>query len=127
MKINLRVWMFLKIIPYAELFLFYYFSVHQIVSTARIYVLLFLILTVFILLILRRKRDFWDESATMILQKADAICLKVAFIIMIFLLPATLIGGDSSGFIMGEMISGGMFLLATARAIIFRIVDGRGL
>lgn len=83
--------------------------------------------TVWLLLLLKRKRDILDEFAVSILQKADAICLKAAFAIMIFLLPATFIGGDLSGFIMGEMISGGLFALALIRAFIFLIVDRKGM
>lgn len=128
MKINLRVWMFIKVLPYMEIFLFYILLVHgAFTNNALTLYPLLVIATVVLLFILKRKLDTVDEFARKLLNKADAICLKGAFVIMFLLLPATIVGGEASGFIMGELISGSICLLSIIRAIIFLIVDMRGM
>lgn len=128
MKIKLSFWLFLKTIPYLELLIYYYCLATQIfVPQVSFVIPLLLIITILLLWIFKKKRDILDEFAVSLLQKADAICLKAAFVIMILLLPATFVGGDMSGIIMGMMISGSMFALAVIRAVIFLIVDRNGL
>jgi len=120
--------MFVKALPYVEVFLFYVFLVHGVFTTEALTMYpLLIIVTVALLFLLKRKRDNIDEFAQKLLYKADAICLKGAFVIMLLLLPATVVGGDTSGFVMGELISGAICLLSILRAIIFLIVDMRGM
>ena len=126
-KVNLRMWMSLKIIPSLLLFAYYWMCVrldfqpvYTIIQNALIGVMLIF------LLILRGKRDVFDEFAKETLYKTDSICLKIAYIIMgIILLPSAFL--TPNAITTGYLIAGGIVILTIIRTIIFCAIDKRGL
>jgi len=126
-KVNLRIWMSIKIIPSLFLFAYYWMCVNrkfQPIYTIIQYALIGCILV--FLLIIKNKRDVFDEFAKETLYVTDSICLKISYSIMgLILIPASFI--TPNGTIMGYLIAGGIVVLTIARAIIFCLVDKRGM
>ena len=126
-KVNLRMWMSLKIIPSLLLFAYYWMCVrldfqpvYTIIQNALIGVMLIF------LLILRGKREVFDEFAKETLYKTDSICLKIAYIIMgIILLHSAFL--TPNAIMTGYLIAGGIVVLTIIRTIIFCVIDKRGL
>lgn len=78
------------------------------------------------LLIIKSKRDVFDEFAKETLYKTDSICLKISYVIMgLILIPTAFITPE--GIMMGYLIAGGIVVLTITRAIIFCVVDKRGI
>lgn len=126
-KVNLRVWMGIKIIPALMLFLYYWMCVRTDYKTnyTLIQNSVFVLMFVFILII-GRKTEAFDELAKENLHKTDSICLKISYIIMgIILLPTAFT--TPSSVIIGYLISGGIVVLTILRTIIFYAIDRRGL
>lgn len=126
-KVNLRIWMSVKIIPSLFLFAYYWMCVNrdfQPIYTIIQYALIGCIIV--FLLIIKSKRDVFDEFAKETFYKADSICLKISYIIMgLILIPSAFI--IPNGTMMGYLIAGGIVVLTIARAIIFCLVDKRGM
>lgn len=129
-KINLKVWMFLKIAP-AIFFLLYYwmctrsdfkpfyrniqsvvFTITGLIAGLQIYY--------------AKKKDIFDEFAKENLKTTDSICLKVAFILMI-ITSIVCIFPPISGKIAGYCIIMSILLLTILRASIFYIIDKKGI
>lgn len=126
-KVNLRVWMSVKIIPALLMFGYYWMCVRadfKPIYTVIQYVLLGAMFA--FLLVLKSKRDIFDEFAKETLYKTDSICLKASYIIMvIILIPSAFITPASE--IIGYLIAGGIVVLTILRAVIFYTIDKRGI
>lgn len=126
-RVNLRVWMSVKIIPSLLIFAYYWMCVRrdfQPIYTTIQYALIGCM--VVFLMIIKCKRDVFDEFAKETLYKTDSICLKIAYGIMGFiLLPSAFITPNYE--MLGYLIAGGIVLLTISRAIIFCVIDRRGM
>ncbi|MCB2362171.1 hypothetical protein [Clostridium estertheticum] len=76
--------------------------------------------------VIRDKRDVFDEFAKETLYKTNTICLDIAYIIMAIILIASTVMNQTV-LIIGYLIAGGIVVLAVLRAVIFCIIDKRGL
>ena len=126
-KVNLRVWISAEIIPSLWLFAYYwmcikhyYQPIHVIIQYA------FIGCMILFLMVIRGKRDVFDEFAKETLYKTNTICLDIAYIIMaIILFNATFI--NQTAVIIGYLIAGGIVILSVTRAIIFCVIDSEGM
>ena len=76
---------------------------------------------------LKRNADIVDEYAKKTMQMADAACFRAAFVLMgILILPFLLLDGISYE-VPGYLLTGGIFILALVRAIIFYWIDKNGM
>jgi len=126
-KINIRLWTGLRIIPVIFLFINYHFSVqprHSPVSVSFLFIMAVLMITV--LLLLRRNREIVDESAKKALDRADALSYRTFFIysVAVVLVGSTFINNMK---LIGYLIAGGMVVIVIIRAVIFYILDSRGM
>ncbi|MBX4267211.1 hypothetical protein [Clostridium estertheticum] len=119
--------MSIKIIPSLLLFAYYWMSVRRYFKPVYTIIQSILILCILvILLIIRGKRDVFDEFAKKTLYKTNSICFKIAYIIMVgVLFPSAVV--NSNTIIMGYLIVGGIVVLTIAQAVIFCIIDRRGI
>lgn len=126
-KVNLRFWMSVKIIPSLFLFAYYWMCVNRDFQpnyTIIQYALIGCILV--FLLIIRGKRDVFDEFAKETLYKTNTICLDIAYIIMaIILFNAAFI--NQTAVMIGYLIAGGIVVLSVTQAIIFCVIDRQGM
>ncbi|AZV56882.1 hypothetical protein [Clostridium sp. AWRP] len=126
-KISLRIWISAKIIP-ALLFLMYYWMSVSLtfkpIHTLIEYLLLGL--TLVFLALLKGNSEIFDEFAKETLNKTDSICLKLSYLFMAgILLPSAFI--TPSGIMTGYLIAAGIVALTILRAIIFCVIDMRGI
>ena len=134
-KISLRTWMFLKIAPSALLVLHYWmnvrtsshFAIHMIVTFA---VLVFF----FVFAHYDNKKDLIDESAKEILKRTDSICLKTAYAIGVIAVFSVTISdrifavfSEVTGVIVGYYIVFSILAFTVLRAILFSVIDKRGI
>ncbi|WMJ81830.1 hypothetical protein RBU49_06175 [Clostridium sp. MB40-C1] len=76
------------------------------------------------LIIIKKKRDIFDECDQEILSKTHSICFKPSYVIFgILILPCVLVNTDS--IVIGYSIVGGLTILTILRSIIFCTLDGR--
>lgn len=98
--INLRAWMFLKIVPAALLFVYQlYYAKH---------------------------RDIFDEFARENLKTTDSICLKIACKVLV-LAAVLCVFSDFSGIVVGYALLVGLLALTVVRAVLFTLIDKRGM
>ena len=73
-----------------------------------------------------KRRQLFDEFARENLKLTDSLCLKIACLLMA---AATLacVFADFSGIVAGYCVVWGLFVLTVVRAILFTIIDKRGL
>ena len=129
-KINLSVWMFLKVIPAILLVVYYW------MCTVDGYDLVFRYINGAIIAIAgivvlgqisyAKKNKLFDEFGRENLKTTDSICLKIAFALMTIATLACVFA-DFSGIIAGYFVVGGILALAIIRAIIFTIIDKKGM
>ena len=126
-RVNLRVWMSVKIIPSLFLFGYYWMCVRRDFRPIYIIIQYALIGCMIVFsLIIKGKRDVFDEFAKETLYKTNSICLKIAYIIMAFVLfNAAFI--DANVVMIGYLIAGGIVVLSIAQAIIFCVIDRQGM
>ncbi len=126
-KVNLRVWMVVKIIPSLLIFAYYWMSIRRYYQPVYITVQYTLIgCTIVLLRIIKGKREVFDEFAKETLYKTNSICLKIAYIIMVIaLFSATFI--NPNAVMIGYLIAGGIVVLTIAQAIIFCVIDRQGM
>ncbi|MFR2788000.1 MAG: hypothetical protein ACLTBX_04355 [Clostridia bacterium] len=129
-KINLSVWMFLKIIPAILLVVYYwmctvdgYDLVFRYINGAVIAIAGIIILGQ---VSYAKKNKIFDEFGCENLKTTDSICLKIAFVLMTIATLACVFA-DFSGIIAGYFVVGGILTLAIIRAIIFIIIDKKGM
>ena len=136
-KIGLRTWMFLKIAPSALLVLLYQVNV-GIGSPLGDAIMTIVVMGFFIAFsYLDSRKDLFDELAKENLRRADSICLKAAYafgIVAVFsavfysrFLFTSFPFAELSGIIIGYCIVFLILVFTTLRAIIFSIIDKRGI
>ena len=126
-KISIRLWTGLRIIPVVFIFVNYHFSVQPQRSPVSVLVLFIaMILTISVLLLLRRNREAVDESAKKALDRADALSYRIFFMysVVVALVGSTVINNMK---FMGYLVAGGLVIVTVIRTIIFCVLDSRGM
>lgn len=128
--INLRAWMFLKIAPAALLLLYYWMCARTDFHTSYLYVqpvVLALAGGLFAYqLYYAKRRDIFDEFARENLRTTDSICLKIACGVLV-LAAVLCVFSDFSGIVVGYALLIGLLALTVARAVLFTVIDKRGM
>ena len=129
-SINLRAWMFLKIAPAALLLLYYWMCARTDFHTSYLYVqsaVLALAGGLFAYqLYYTKRRDIFDEFARENLRTTDSICLKIACGVLV-LAAVLCVFSDFSGIVVGYALLMGLLALTVARAVLFTVIDKRGM
>ena len=128
--INLSAWMFFKAIPAALLVVYYgmcawngYDPVIRYLHAACLTLAGAIVLGQ---ISYAKKHNIFDEFAKENLKTTDSICLKLAYVLMVIAALACVFA-DFNGIIAGYFVVGGIFLLTILRAIIFAVIDKKGL
>lgn len=128
--INLRAWMFLKIAPAALLLLYYWMCARTDFHASYLYVqsaVLALAGGLFAYqLYYAKRRDIFDEFARENLRNTDSICLKIACGVLV-LAAVLCVFSDFSGIVVGYALLIGLLALTVARAVLFTVIDKRGM
>lgn len=128
--INLRAWMFLKIAPAALLLLYYWMCARTDFHASYLYVqsaVLALAGGLFAYqLYYAKRRDIFDEFARENLKTTDSICLKIACGVLV-LAAVLCVFSDFSGIVVGYALLMGLLALTVARAVLFTVIDKRGM
>lgn len=128
--VNLSAWMFLKVVPAALLLLYYWMCTIEGYNPVFRYIhAATLVLSgaiVWAQISYARKNKIFDEFAKENLKTTDSICLKVAYVLMI---AATLacVFTEFSGIAAGYFVVGSILLLTIVRAIMFAVIDKKGM
>lgn len=129
-SINLRAWMFLKIAPAALLLLYYWMCARTDFHTSYLYVqsaVLALAGGLFAYqLYYAKRRDIFDEFARENLRTTDSICLKIACGVLV-LAAVLCVFSDFSGIVVGYALLIGLLAMTVARAVLFTVIDKRGM
>lgn len=129
-SINLRAWMFLKIAPAALLLLYYWMCARTDFHTSYLYVqsaVLALAGGLFAYqLYYAKRRDIFDEFARENLRTIDSICLKIACGVLV-MAAVLCVFSDFSGIVVGYALLIGLLALTVARAVLFTVIDKRGM
>lgn len=129
-SINLRAWMFLKIAPAALLLLYYWMCARTDFHASYLYVqsaVLALAGGLFAYqLYYAKRRDIFDEFARENLRTTDSICLKIACGVLV-LAAVLCVFSDFSGIVVGYALLMGLLALTVARAVLFTVIDKRGM
>ena len=129
-SINLRAWMFLKIAPAALLLLYYWMCARTDFHTSYLYVqsaVLALAGGLFAYqLYYTKRRDIFNEFARENLRTTDSICLKIACGVLV-LAAVLCVFSDFSGIVVGYALLMGLLALTVARAVLFTVIDKRGM
>ena len=129
-SINLRAWMFLKIAPAALLLLYYWMCARTDFHTSYLYVqsaVLALAGGLFAYqLYYAKRRDIFNEFARENLRTTDSICLKIACGVLV-LAAVLCVFSDFSGIVVGYALLIGLLALMVARAVLFTVIDKRGM
>ena len=128
--INLRAWMFLKIAPAALLLLYYWMCARTDFHASYLYAqsaVLALAGGLFAYqLYYAKRRDIFDEFARENLRTTDSICLKIACGVLV-LAAVLCVFSDFSGIVVGYALLIGLLALMVARAVLFTVIDKRGM
>lgn len=129
-KINLSAWMFLKITSAALFLVFYWMCTRDSFHPAYMYIqtAVFAIAGLFVgfQISYAKKKDIFDEFARENLKTTDSICLKIAYALMI-IAAIVCIFTDFSGVIAGYGILISILVLTILRAVIFTMIDKKGM
>lgn len=129
-KMNLKVWMFLKIAPPAFFLMYYWMCTRSDFQPHYRYIQqVFFYVTALLVGIqaaYSKKRDLFDEFAKENLRTTDSVCLKAAFVFMVITAVACVFP-SVSGKIAGYCVVISMLLLSILRAVIFCIIDKKGI
>lgn len=129
-KMNLKVWMFLKIAPAAFFVLYYWMCTRSDFQPYYQYIqyVVFILtgILVGIQIAYAKKRDIFDEFAKENLKTTDSICLKVAYVLMVVTVIACVLP-PVSGKLAGYCVVISILLLTILRAVIFCIIDKKGI
>lgn len=129
-SINLRAWMFLKIAPAALLLLYYWMCARTDFHTSYLYVqsaVLALAGGLFAYqLYYAKRRDIFDEFARENLRTTDSICLKIACGVLV-LAAVLCVFSDFSGIVVGYALLIRLLALTVARAVLFTVINKRGM
>lgn len=128
--INLSVWMFLKTVPAVLLLLYYWMCTVEGYNPVLRYIhaatLVLAGAIVWAQISYARKNKIFDEFARENLKTTDSICLKVAYVLMVIATLACIFA-DFSGIIAGYFVVGGILLLTIIRAVMFTVIDKKGM
>ena len=128
--INLRAWMFLKIAPAALLLLYYWMCARTDFHASYLYVqsaVLALAGGLFAYqLYYAKRRDIFGEFARENLRTTDSICLKIACGVLV-LAAVLCVFSDFSGIVVGYALLIRLLALTVARAVLFTVIDKRGM
>ena len=128
--INLRAWMFLKIAPAALLLLYYWMCARTDFHASYLYVqsaVLALAGGLFAYqLYYAKRRDIFDEFARENLRTTDSICLKIACGVLV-LAAVLCVFSDFSGIVVGYALLIRLLARTVARAVLFTVIDKRGM
>lgn len=128
--INLSVWMFLKAVPAALLLLYYWMCTVEGYNPVFRYIhaatLVLAGVIVWAQISYARRHKIFDEFARENLKTTDSICLKIAYVLMVVATLACVFA-DFSGIVAGYFVVGGILLLTIIRAIMFAIIDKKGM
>ena len=72
------------------------------------------------------EKKLFDEFARENLKITDSICLKIAYALMVIAALACVFA-DFSGIIAGYFVVGGILLLTIVRAVMFAVIDKKGM
>ena len=129
-KINLRTWMFLKITPAVLFLVYYWMCTREDFRAAYVYLQTAVFAAAGALVAYQiayaKRRDIFDEFARENLKTVDSICLKAAYVLMIgaaVVCIFTDFSGEAAGY--GILIS--ILLLTVLRAILFAVIDKKGM
>lgn len=128
--INLSVWMFLKAIPAALLLIYYWMCTIEGYNPVLRYIhavtLVMAGVIVWGQISYAKKQKIFDEFARENLKTTDSICLKIAYVLMVVATLACVFA-DFLGIIAGYFVVGGILLLTILRAVIFAVIDKKGM
>lgn len=124
-KISLRTLMLVQAIVAFCIPVYYYLMVaYKLKSNAPLWIAV--IILAFVGWV-KGNSDIMDEYAKRTLQIADAICFKVALVLMgIMIFPFLLMDGTSP-YLTGYLLTGGIFILVLIRAAVFYWIDRNGM
>lgn len=129
-SINLSVWMFLKAVPAILLLLYYWMCTLEGYAPVFRYIhgvtLILAGAVVLAQVSYAKKNRIFDEFARENLKTTDSICLKVSFGLMTVATLACVFA-EFDGIVAGYFVVGGILLLAVIRAIIFTVIDKKGM
>ena len=124
-KISLRTLMFVQAIVAFCISAYYHLMViYKLNSNAPVWIAIILFAVVSWL---KRNSDVMDEYAKKTLQIADAICFKVALVLMGIIIFPFLILDGTSAYLTGYLLTGGIFILVLIRAVVFYWIDKNGM
>lgn len=124
-KIRLRTIMLAQSIVAFCIPLYYHLMmVYGLHSNVPLFVAIILLLTV---VTMKGNSEVVDEYAKRTLQLADAVCFKIAVVIMGIIVLPFLFMGENSSTVIGYLLTLGIFLLILIRACIFLWVDKNGM
>ena len=135
-KVSLRAWMFLKIAPSALLVVMYWTNVRTNYHPMHITITLIIIGFFCVFSYYDKKADLFDELAKDNLKRTDSICLKTAYAfgtisvfayILLFSNRFLANSFEVTGITIGYGIVFTILFFTILRAIIFSIIDKRGM
>ncbi|EJE7233829.1 TPA: hypothetical protein PTV43_000162 [Clostridium botulinum] len=127
-KVNLKTWIWIKIIPTILIFIYYHIRVKSnFTFLANIWLKYIIVACILISSVfVAKKREVIDEFAQENLYITDSICFKIAFCILgIIMLP--MLFTLTSSIVIGYMVTGSLVFLTVFRAIIFCVIDQKGM
>lgn len=128
--INLSAWMFFKVVPAALLLVYYWMCTwngyEPVIRYLHASCLPMAGVLVWGQVSYAKKHSIFDEFARENLKTTDAICLKLAYALMVIATLACLFA-DFDGIIAGYFVVGGILLLTILRAAVFTIIDKKGM
>ena len=129
-KMNLKTWMCLKIVPAAFFLMYYWMCARTDFQPYYMYIQKVIFyaagLLVGVQIAYAKKRDIFDEFAKKNLKITDSICMKVAYVLMVATGIACVVPAVS-GKIAGYCVVISILLLTILRAVIFCIIDKKGM
>lgn len=128
--INLSAWMFFKVVPAALLLAYYWMCTWNgydpVIRYLHAACLTMAGVLVWGQISYAKKHNIFDEFARENLKTTDSICLKLAYVLMVIATLACVFA-DFDGIIAGYFVVGGILLLTILRAIVFAIIDKKGM
>ncbi len=124
MRINLKVWMFLQVIPAITLVLCYNLAVFELIAWLNSFMIIIPVIVV--LIILRQFVEPIDELAKIMLGRVDAFCFKLSLLsmgIMILILFAVM----NPQLLLGYTLVFSILAIVIIRATMFIDLDKRGM
>lgn len=124
-KLNLRILMYVQTVIALCIPLYYHFMVTYKISSSIPFIISVVLLLV--VGILKKSSETKDEYAKEALKVADSICFKISIVIMgIVILPFIFLEGEPM-FLVGYLLTFGVFVLIFIRTCIFCWIDKKGM